>query len=227
MEIGQSADKSYAYLLGVYLGDGYVGSAGQFTMTTIDLDFAEAVQVAFAELGIASKISVPRRDPRFSKSSDYYNLHSQVCQVCERLLDETQCKQRIPEWVASADAELRKRFVVGLMDSEGFVARKRPTGLPTNRDYYMGYKSCDVWVPEFIRIMESVGLRIGKVSQEAPRKPHYKVPTRFHIKMQSWVDAGMRFNISRKQSRVDEWASVPAYALRSRHPRRLISETTR
>lgn len=226
MEIGQSADKSYAYLVGVYLGDGYVAKSGVFTLTTIDLDFAKAVQAAFANLGVDSKVSDPRRDARFSKSSDYFNLHTQVHPVCQKLTDETATKLRLPEWLAGSGLELRKQFVIGVMDSEGFVA-KVSNAVPSNRSYYMGYKSCDVWVSDLVKIMESIGLRVGKISQEAPRKAHYKVPTRFHIKMASWVDSGMRFNIARKQSRVDEWASCPAYVNRSRHPRRLISETVR
>ncbi len=150
--IGQSADKSYAYLLGVYLGDGYVAKSGVFTMTTIDLDFAQAVHDSFADLGIDTKISDPRRDARFSKSRSYYNLHSQVSDVCERLVTETQTKQAIPAWAFDADIELRKQFIAGLMDSEGFVAKVNRAGRKeTNRDYYMGYKSCDVWVPDLIK----------------------------------------------------------------------------
>ena len=225
--IGQSADKSYAFLLGVYLGDGYVHESGAFTLTTIDLDFAEAVKAAFESLGVGAKISEPRQDVRFSKSRPYFNLHTQVHPLCQRFVEETARKQRIPEWVPVANSDLRKQFVIGVMDSEGFVAKVKTPGPHTNRNYCMGYKSCDVWVPDLIKIMESVGLRVGKISQEVPRKAHYKVPTRFNVKMQSWVDSGMRFNISRKQARVDEWASTPAYVNRSRHPRRLISETTR
>jgi hypothetical protein len=108
------------------------------------------------------------------------------------------------------------------MDSEGFVAENKRR--PPMRRHYMGYKSCDKWVPDFIRILESVGVKIGKVSQEKPLKEGYKIPTRFAIKMRSWVDSGCYFNIKRKQDRVNEWASVEPYVNRN-NARRLTSET--
>ena len=84
-------------------------------------------------------------------------------------------------------------FIVGLMDSEGFVAGNSNH---TGRRYYMGFKSCDVWVPEFVQILNSVGILVGKIGIEKPLKPGYKTPRRFAIKMQSWVDSGARFNIA-------------------------------
>ena len=74
--------------------------------------------------------------------------------------------------------------------------------------FYMGFKSCDVWVPDFVKILKSVGIEIGKIGIEKPRFPGYKTPIRFAIKMQSWIDSGARFNIVRKQARVDEWAAT-------------------
>jgi hypothetical protein len=72
----------------------------------------------------------------------------------------------------------------------------------------MGFKSCDAWVPDFIRILHSVGIATGKVGIERPRRKGYKTPIRFAIKMQSWIDSGARFCIARKQQRVDEWAAT-------------------
>ena len=63
-------------------------------------------------------------------------------------------------------------------------------------------------MPEFVRILQSVGISVGKIGIEKPLKPGYKTPMRFAIKMQSWVDSGARFNIVRKQKRVDEWAAT-------------------
>jgi hypothetical protein len=91
------------------------------------------------------------------------------------------------------------------MDSEGFVAGNSNH---TGRRFYMGFKSCDAWVPEFVRILDSVGISVGKIGIERPLKLGYKTPMRFAIKMQSWVDSGARFNIARKQKRVDEWAAT-------------------
>jgi hypothetical protein len=223
MMISQSAGKSYAYLLGVFLGDGCVTlhqGYPTFRLNTIDEDFALATKKVLSEF-TDRPISIHKHN--VSKSSK--PNHSLRCgdpEICRKLVDDTDGKKKIPEYVRNWSKEEKISFIVGVMDSEGFVAANSN---PTNRRYYMGYKSCDVWVPEFVRILESVGIKVGKVSQEEPRQAGYKTPTRFAIKMQSWVDSGARFNIGRKQNRVDEWASAGAYENRAKFPRRLSPTT--
>lgn len=224
-KIGQSAAKSFAYLLGVYLGDGCVtrpgtsSAAGRlcFKLNTIDEDFAEATKSALQDLGYGASIS----KHAVKKGRDNHSLYCGANDLCHLLREQTADKSEIPGYVWVWPKETRIAFIEGLMDSEGFVAANSN---PTNRRFYMGFKSCDPWVLEFRSILESVGIRTGKVGREQPRKPGYKTPTRFHIKMQSWIDSGARFNIARKQDRVEEWASAGPYERRSRHPRRLGSE---
>jgi hypothetical protein len=223
MTIGQSAGKSYAYLLGVYLGDGCVtlyNGKPAFRLNTIDEDFAVAVKNAIGDL-TETKVSIWKHD--VSKSSKpNYSLCCCDEDLCKNLVIDTNNKTRFPFFTV---LESEKAFIVGLMDSEGFVAEK--TKNKTGRAYYMGFKSCDVWVPDFVKLAKNLGLKIGKVSKCPPYKAHYKEPTRFHIKMQSWVDSGMRFNIKRKQDRVDRWKNTEPYSERSRYPRKLTPETTR
>lgn len=224
--IGQSAGKSYAYLLGVYLGDGCVTTGRgylRFRLNTIDMDFALAVKKAICDLS-SYAVTVNVHAVRASKKPNV-SLACGDPALCERLMAETDGKMTLPSVVFGWPVEWQREVIAGLMDSEGFVARK--TNATTGRSYYMGFKSCDVWVPDFIRLLQGVGIRVGKVSQEKPRKPGYKTPTRFAIKMQSWVDSGCRFNIARKQERVDEWNRTEPYTQRSYRPRRLTSETTR
>lgn len=231
MKIGKSAGKSYAYLLGVFLGDGCVtyaptknsGSATSypvFRLNTIDEDFALATKTALQEF-TDRPVSIHKHDVKKS-SKPNYSLRCGDPEICEHLQDVTQSKAIIPDFVHSWAKEDKLAFIVGVMDSEGFVAANNTN--PTNRRYYMGYKSCDAWVPDFIRLLQGVGIRIGKVGIEKPRKPGYKTPTRFAIKMQSWIDSGARFNIKRKQDRVDAWAEFGPYERRAKFPRRLTSE---
>lgn len=227
--IGQSAGKSFAYVLGVYLGDGCTTITGRtgpsgtpcFQLGTIDRDFAEATAEALREISdknVRMNVYAVKKSP---------NPNHIVC-VCDAelyrvLREDTEQKRVIPGYVWEWSRENRLAFIVGLMDSEGFVAKK--TGGTTGRSYYMGFKSCDPWVPDFIRLLHGVGIQTGKMGVEKPRMPGYKTPRRFHIKMQSWVDSGARFNIARKQDRVDDWAATEPYSQRSRHPRKLTSTT--
>lgn len=229
--IGQSVGKSFAYILGVYLGDGCVTHTPDgywvFRLNTIDMDFAEATKRALNDLSSRPVNICTHAVKKSSKPNHSLRFGDQ--KLCERLRDDTNCKSIIPEYVFGLPRDERIAFIAGLMDSEGFVGKvKRPERQRvSNRDFYMGYKSCDPWVPQFVRLLEMVGVRIGKIGVEVPLKPGYKTPTRFTIKMQSWIDAGCYFNIKRKADRVAEWVAAGAYENRSRHPRRLTSETTR
>lgn len=224
--IGQSAGKSFAYILGVYLGDGCVSKINDgrnevFRLNTIDRDFAEATKAALIECECKTVTICTYAVKKSTKPN--HSLTSRVEPLTAALVELTNGKKRLPD-MSDWDRSMKLAFIGGLMDSEGYVAENRNV---TNRRFYMGYKSCDSWVPDFIRLLESVGIKIGKIGIEKPYKPGYKIPMRFTIKMQSWIESGARFNIARKQNRVEEWASAGAYENRSRYPRRLTSETTR
>jgi hypothetical protein len=224
--IGQSDGKSFAYLLGVYLGDGCVTdvwheerqkSYKRFRLNTIDKDFAEATVNAIKDVtGKEYPVCGPYHDKRFPKSAPQHMIGCYDSDLCERLTAETDSKRKMPDWIFAADKEIRLAFIAGLMDSEGFVAERR--NYPTNRRYFMGFKSCDLWVPEFVKLLEHTGIRTGDLRTEEPRKAHYKRPWVFKVKMQSWIDAGAYFKCSRKQKRVDEWGSIPPYTRRSKNP---------
>lgn len=229
--IGQSAGKSYAYLLGVYLGDGCLTtmtSKGKYTypvfrLNSIDPDFIEATKGALADLGCERIWISSHAVTKSSKSN--HSLAAKIGDIpaIVGMRDLTGDKSHLPD-MSDWTRDEKLAFVSGLMDSEGFVAANSNT---TNRRFYMGFKCCDPWVPDFIVLLQSLGVRIGKVQTQAPYRPGYKAPTRFTIKMQSWIDADCRFNIRRKQERVEEWASAGAYERRATFPRRLTPETTR
>jgi len=227
--IGQDAGKSFAYILGVYLGDGCVTNAWNrgrkdrpvFRLNTIDEDFAEATKAALQQISTFAVTVGCHAVPKSSKPN--WSLVHGDRALCERLVTDTEKKRIIPGYVFGWPRDQKLAFIVGIMDSEGFVAANSNH---TGRRFYMGYKSCDLWVPDFVRLMQSVGIVIGKIGIEKPRFSGYKTPTRFAIKMQSWVDSGARFNIARKQLRVDEWATTIPDPRGLRFRAKLAPETT-
>lgn len=228
--IGQDAGKSFAYLLGVFLGDGCVHKVRPnnrserlvFRLNTIDEDFARATKAALEQL---SSYKVTIGCHAVSKSSKpNWNITFGDQALCSRLVTDTEKKRIIPCYVWEWPRDQKLAFIVGIMDSEGFVAANSST--KSGRRFYMGYKSCDLWVPDFVRLLQSVGIVIGKIGIEKPRFSGYKTPTRFAIKMQSWVDSGARFNIARKQIRVDEWANTGPDPRGLRFRAKLTPETT-
>jgi hypothetical protein len=229
--IGQEAGKNFAYVLGVFLGDGCVtlrnveGETPKlyFRLNTIDEDFARAVKVALEELTSGYTVTIGQHSVSKSSKPNWYLAHGDHA-ICERLVSDTEQKAVIPSYVFGWPRDLKLAFIAGLMDSEGFVAANSNH---TGRRFYMGFKSCDLWVPDFVRLLQSVGIMVGKIGIEKPRKPGHKIPMRFAIKMQSWIDSGARFNIARKQQRVDEWAATEPDPRGLRFRAKLASETTR
>lgn len=223
--IGQEAGKNFAYVLGVFLGDGCVTTnfgKSLFRLNTIDEDFAKAVKAALQTLS-ATNVALSVH-PVSKSSKPNWSLAIRDADLCLRLAIDTDYKAKIPEYVFGWPRDLKLASIVGLMDSEGFVAANSNT---SGRRFYMGYKSCDPWVPKLISLMQSVGIQIGKIGVERPLKPGYKTPRRFAIKMQSWIDSGARFNIARKQKRVDEWAATVPDPRGLRFRAKFSSETLR
>lgn len=227
MNIGQSAGKSFAYILGVFLGDGCVTknisynsgvmpkSYPVFRVNTIDMDFAEAIKAALANL-TDRPVNINTHAVKKS-SKPNHGLRCGCPELCKKLVEDTKSKTVIPVYVWDWGQEEKLAFIAGLMDSEGFVAKK--TNAFSDRCYYMGFKSCDVWIMDFVKLLESMQFKLGKVSECPPYKEGYKIPTRFHIKMQSWIDNGGYFNIRRKQDRIELWKNA------SKRSQRLSSET--
>jgi hypothetical protein len=213
MKIGQSAGKSYGYILGVYLGDGCVTTQPSknsgpeikrypvFRVNTIDGDFAEAIKDALGDLS-DRKVAIHKHE--VSKSSKpNYAVRCGDPDLCRKLVEDTNSKQSIPFYVWNWTKSEKLAFIAGLMDSEGFISKK--TG--SERTYYMGFKCCESWVPELAKLLESVGIRSGRLAICPPAKDGYRTPMRFHIKLESWVREGAYFKIMRKQQRVMDWAA--------------------
>lgn len=198
----------WAYLLGVYLGDGCVYNHQgylAFRLNSIDKDFVEATENAIKALSDRkTQFHGPYMDKRFPKAAPHWELRCGDVKLCEALREETKDKKEIPSWLFAASKDERLAFIAGLMDSEGFCAVN-----VEKRQGLLGFKSTDEWFDDFLRLTQSVGIIHGKIGTEAPRKPHYKVPKRVSFNLISWVEAGAYFTIGRKQRKVAEWTSLP------------------
>ena len=227
MRIGQSAGKSYAYLLGVFLGDGCVTNHNtgypRFRLNTIDEDFALATKKAIEDL-VENPVSICCH-PVSKSSKPNHALTCCSVELAKHLEEVTDHKMAIPSEVFQWSREMKLEFISGLMDSEGWVAEDKR--VESNRRFCMGFKSCDVWFDDFISLLDELGIRHGKICEEKPRKSWYKTPRKVSIKIQSFYDSGCAFKIRRKQERVEAFVSQEPYVTRSRCPRRLTSETIR
>lgn len=69
----------------------------------------------------------------------------------------------------------------------------------------MSFCSTSPWIDDFINLCRSIGLVIGKKGQKIEKSG--KVCRYFYIKIKSWSDSGLHFNIKRKQDRVERYMS--------------------
>lgn len=224
---------SYAYILGVYMGDGCVtnqhGKKVVFKVNTIDKDFAEACLKSLNDLTVKNSPRTGLYEQCGKGKNPYYQVSLVDKFLCNILVSETEYKTKIPEYIWNESLDFKKQFIVGLMDSEGYVAQKKtiPSDCKklTNRSFFMGFKVCDSWALTFAKLLNSIGIRTGKIRYEKIYGLGTKTPIHFGIKMSDWCKSGIKFNILRKQNRVDTWFAATPYAERSIRPKRLSSTT--
>lgn len=207
----------YAYILGVYLGDGWVGNSygdSRVGLKCIDIDFIFATYIAFEDLQTKNKPCLYSNVSKNSKGhigkKPMYQVSVADKELNLKLKTDTNFKQIIPEYVFQWDRKNKIAFIQGLMDSEGSVSeRKTPykgrAKLSIGQMYLMSFCSTSPWIDDFINLCRSIGLVIGKKGQKIEKSG--KVCRYFYIKIKSWSDSGLHFNIKRKQDRVERYMS--------------------
>jgi len=203
--IRQSAGKtkSLAYVIGVYLGDGWMGhvesnSSWSFRLNTIDMDFAIATQEAIFNLtGNKGHICTYP----VSKSSKLNHSLTQGSKDLFWIPPATAGKTMFPDIVWEWTREEKLELIAGLLDSEGYVAHSvtHPNAIT------VGLKATDRWMLDLYKMCQQLGIKVGKIGRET--LPSGKVAVRFHFNAQSFIDNGCYFKIKRKQERIDKTGS--------------------
>lgn len=202
---GQSADKDYAYVLGVYIGDGCISkpkntkNKWSLQLEVIDKDFAEKFADCLEKLG--GKVlryydySYPSKPERL--------FHRVVCRnhdIIKTFLRDTNNKTKIPEYVYKWNRENQIKFIEGIMDSEGFISQRTKimeNGLPS---FMMGIKMDFEILKQIRPIFQHLNIKTGKYTMS---KCYVNVQTaNLSINIMSWINSGAHFNIKRKEDRV-------------------------
>lgn len=204
---GQSAGKSFAYVLGVYIGDGCITKPKKhpnysyvFRLDVIDKDFADKFAEELKNLGC--KV-LPREWERYGKPC--YIVETRDKDLTDVLLKDTDHKKIVPDYVMKWSKDERLAFISGIMDSEGFISKRKKimkNGLPS---FQMGIKMDYEMLKQIKPIMQSVGIRVGKYTM-SPSKWCTNVQTaNLSINLKSWASSNAHFNIKRKEDKVKEY----------------------
>lgn len=210
LNIGQSAGKldSFAYLLGVYLGDGCAHYRKQsrtylFILNTIDEDFALRVKEAIKVL-----LDKDARHYVTSPRGNRKAVHRiEVCskQLYKVLVDDTLEKTVIPQYVWDWPRERRKLLLIGAFDSDGWFSKsKTRTGKYV---YQLGIAKGAPWMKHITSLLNSVGIDCGKANL-MKRNDSKNIPIlRVLVNKHSWIANDMRFTAQRKHQRQLDYTS--------------------
>ena len=202
-------DLSYHY--GVFMGDGFTenykpgSSVVYIGLKVIDKDFVEHYQ------DVMERLTGQRYKMRFEKAKSPRHNPRFACRVGNRILVEktrgdTAMKSIIPASVMNGTAAMKKGFIQGVMDSEAWITCSlNPIGT-SNIQLSVGVT--DDWIKQLHQLFLEVGVTTTKIgTRKYAHDPKYLKPRKdfhyFSIHILEYVEAGLGFNIKRKQDRLE------------------------
>lgn len=212
-----------AYLLGYHLGDGSLHSGPRksraVSYTDSDEDVLHLIQaILMCEFGSYVRCA------RDCGDKNAFKIVSTKRIVCEWIDRWVGAEKRWPCEVWEWKTEAKKAFLIGLMDSDGFVGIQRNHRYFSkhNQKWYiqnfrclLGFCNTAQWMYEVIRLAQHLGIqhgkigfitRLDKIRRTMPLMKVYFTP-------RSYIRAGMFFFGARKQGRLQEIAEH--YGLRA------------
>lgn len=203
---GQSAEKNYAYLLGLYFGDGHIEKRSDnnyiFRLQAIDKDFVEyAANILSIETGRDAKVKEVKRK---TSSGNLVYTCSVGSIYFKKIYEDTQRKQLIPQYVFSWTKDIQLAFLEGIMDSDGYMSA-RTNG--SNWRFECGYRTTFVWALAIKKIFALVGIETKKlieIPQKAPKKDIYG----FRVNLKSLAKSDFVFHLTRKQNRLNHFKQL-------------------
>jgi hypothetical protein len=199
-----------AYILGVYLGDGSIYCNHKrndtliFSLEAIDRDFVEETK-RILELLLQRSFTIKESN---RNKTPLYKLRFGNNSFCKWLQNETRCKNELPKCIPLENTPVTKRFLEGLLDSEGYVSvSKKPQPRYKRLSYKLGIAMSSPWIDELPKYFEAVGVRITSKRTRLCNKMT-KPSTEYSLSLLDFIPSGLKFNIKRKQDRVNTYAKL-------------------
>ena len=205
-------DRGYCY--GVLLGDGFYEKAHQprtparVMLKSIDRDFVEYWRDTIMRL-CGTKYSIYISKSKLANRHDLYLCRVYAPEFAIESFELTCKKTSIPDEIKNGIEEVKKGFIQGVMDSEGWITARLCTFGPSRIQMTVGVT--DPWLIDLHRMFEDIGVETGKIHiRKFSDNPKYLKPRKnllyFDINIPEYVQAGLDFNIKRKSDRL-AWCS--------------------
>jgi hypothetical protein len=207
--MGNYAGKNFAYILGTYMSDACITKEYGWLvlrLEVMDEDYADAFYNALIQYGATNVKKYKIINKRYSQGYSFFVVTRDRVLI-GKLVTDTNSKTKIPEYVYLWDKECKMSFISAMMDGEGYVSKRKKimrNGLPS---YQLGIKMDFELLKQFVKLIQSIGLRVGKYTITKPKHIVNIQTASVSINLISWVESGCYFNITRKQNRINDYIS--------------------
>jgi len=196
-------NRETAYLFGVYLTDGSITDCN-FNLQAIDRDFVERALSCLQKIRPDSKSYLRiRHDTGSWNKSPRFVIKVGLGDYARWFKSQTNFKHHLPTVIWSANDGLKRWFIAGVMDGDGWISKTKRVGENYKYDcfqYRIGIGGVEEgWIYEFRELLNSLGVKCNKV--ERALTDNKKMFCRFGINPKSFFDAKLFFTIKRKQDR--------------------------
>lgn len=205
----QDNDLRIAYLLGIYLTDGYIRRSTdgvRIRLKSIDIDIIQKfVDIIYSYTGKLHSITKQKSDA----TGKYYHYEA-ACynkELCDWLEDVTQKKMFVPDLVYSQSIEWKKEFLAGLLDGDGWcsVSQVRKKNNPnSNPSWWATIGLCgpvDSYIKGMRKFFEHMGIEYSY---------HDRIPKggtvlmrEYRIQTKSFIENELYFKCDRKSKKAD------------------------
>jgi len=221
----ENLDKETAYLFGVYLSDGSISDSlstfknskkkyksSSFSIHAIDKDFVEFTLSCIKKLVPSCRAIVCKQekrdrhwsDGRISKCQDQYYINVGFTKFGDFFKEQTGNKHHIPYLIWNAPLVIKKWFIAGSMDGDGWISKTERKLYPGVYQYRTGIGGVEEgWIYEFEKLLHQIG--VGTCKKELLKKDRKTPFVRFSIITKDFKEKGLFFTIKRKQDRLIEY----------------------
>ncbi len=216
----ENLNKEIAYLFGVYLTDGSItsfsdkyGTYFYFSLKAIDEDFVQNTLKSVKNMISSCKANVYEYIPKdrewgdmnkgkISKCQKQYCINVGFTKYRDFFVNQTGNKHHIPYLIWNSSLSIKKWFIAGVMDGDGWISKTERKKYPGQYQYRIGMGGIEEgWIWEFEKFLRELGVKTLKA--EIDKKPPRNKPiVRFGIKVESFIEHGLFFTIKRKQDRI-------------------------
>jgi len=194
-----------AYLIGVYLGDGCIDSTNRFRLKVIDKDFVEYTAKCILDV-CGDILPVMETDENYTYKGKTKLVHNYYLQYSKNdfvnWLRSLSDKETVPSIIPRTATLETKKFLEGLMDSEGWISMSRQIKFEKGTHRWgIGIAATSGWIRESKDLFQKFGIRIHKEQTGVSRSG--KILYSYGFNPCSFAYSGLKFNISRKQERLE------------------------